>query len=604
MSTATPSFRAALSALASAASLAVFAPAAWGQGPAAEAPAVHSRMDAPLFYQVLKGELELKRGEPGNAYELILDAARRTRDESLFKRAMEIAVQSRALEQAYAATRVWRAAVPQSLDALRYQVQLLMATGRGAEVGEPLRELLALTPAAERPGLIGALPRILQRSGDAAQAASLIADVVKPYADAPDTRVPAKLALARAWLQAGDNPRALALAREAQALDATAPGPALLAMEMQPAVPEAESLVRQYMRQAGVPGPVRMAYVRSLMAAQRYPDAIAQLEIATRERPNEAGPYLTLGALHLDLRHPREAEAALGRYVELASAEQAAAAGSRPPATGEKDDDEDDDASERPDRGLQQAYLALAQAAELRGDFKAAEGWLAKVDDPQRALDVQTRRATLLARQGQVAQARELIRQVPERQPEDARAKLMAEAGVLREAKRWKDAFDVLAAANKRFADDADLIYEQAMVAEKMNRLDEMERLLKRVMALKPESPHAHNALGYSLADRGLRLPEARQLIQKALELAPGDPFITDSLGWVEYRLGRAAEAIRLLRQAYAARPDAEIGAHLGEVLWTSGEREEARRIWREALARDAGNEVLRETLTRLRAEP
>jgi Flp pilus assembly protein TadD len=101
----------------------------------------------------------------------------------------------------------------------------------------------------------------------------------------------------------------------------------------------------------------------------------------------------------------------------------------------------------------------------------------------------------------------------------------------------------------------------------------------------------------------GLRLQEARALIVKALELAPGDPFITDSLGWVEFRLGRLDEALRLLRQAYTARPDTEIAAHLGEVLWVKGQRDEARRIWREGRGRDEANDVLRETLARLKPD-
>jgi Flp pilus assembly protein TadD len=157
--------------------------------------------------------------------------------------------------------------------------------------------------------------------------------------------------------------------------------------------------------------------------------------------------------------------------------------------------------------------------------------------------------------------------------------------------------------ANQRFPDDADLLYEQAMMAEKMSRIDEMERLLRKVIEIKPDHHHAYNALGYSLADRSQRLPEAQSLIKKALELAPGDPFITDSLGWVEYRLGNRDEATRLLRQAYAARPDPEIAAHLGEVLWVSGSHDDARRIWREGRDRDTANEVLRETLTRLQVK-
>jgi Flp pilus assembly protein TadD len=141
------------------------------------------------------------------------------------------------------------------------------------------------------------------------------------------------------------------------------------------------------------------------------------------------------------------------------------------------------------------------------------------------------------------------------------------------------------------------------MMAEKLERMDDMERLLRRVIELKPDSPHARNALGYSLADRRLRLPEARELIARALELAPGDPFITDSLGWVEFRLGNLPEALKHLQTAYSARPDPEIGAHLGEVLWALGRTDEARKVWRDVQTREPSNEVLRETLARLQVK-
>jgi len=169
--------------------------------------------------------------------------------------------------------------------------------------------------------------------------------------------------------------------------------------------------------------------------------------------------------------------------------------------------------------------------------------------------------------------------------------------------KQWAAAFAVLSAANEKYPNDADLLYEQSMVAEKLDRLDDMERLLRRVIEIQPDYHHAYNALGYSLAERNLRLDEARMLIRKALELKPGEPFITDSLGWVEYRMGNREEAARLLRQAYQSRPDAEIAAHLGEVLWVSGQRDEARRILRDARSRDATNDVLLETLARLQVD-
>jgi tetratricopeptide (TPR) repeat protein len=592
-----PSVRRTVLAWAAACSLALPAIAA-AQGPQATPP--NSALDAPLLYQLLIGEMELRTGQPGTAYEVILDAARRTRDEQLFRRAVDIALGARAGDQALNATRAWRLAHANSLDALRTQLQILVALNRAEAMGEPLRTLLAQTPAAERGSALAALPRFLQRLGDARQVVQLVEDTARPYRDDAATRVPARVAVGRAWLAAREPDRALALAEEASRLEPAAPGPALLAMELSRERPQAESIVARYLATPTADVALRLAWVRVLTGAQRYTEAITQLETATRQQPEVAAPFLTLGALHLELRHPQEGEAALLRYVELMQRPGS----TPPPATAKDDDDEDDDdAPAGSDAGLVQAWLMLAQAAEQRSDFAAAERWLARIEDPQRALEVQTRRASILAKQGKLAEARTLIQKAPERRPEDARAKLVAEATVLRDAKRWREAFDVLAGANQRFSDDSDLLYEQAMMAEKIDRFDEMERLLRRVIELKPDSAHAHNALGYTLADRAKRLPEARQLIQRALELSPGDPFITDSLGWVEYRLGNRDEALRLLRQAYNARPDPEIGAHLGEVLWSLGQRDEARRVWRESKTRDAANEVLRETLARLKVD-
>jgi len=560
---------------------------------AADTPA-RSALDAPLFYQLLIAEMELRNGQPGVAYQAILDAARRARDEQLFRRAVDIALQARAGDEALKAAEAWRSTLPRSLDALRLQLQILAALNRLDGAAEPLRALLTLTPAGERAGLIASLPRFFQRAPDAARSAALLEQVLEPYAKAPGTDVASKVALARAWLAAKDGERALALVTQAHRDDPAAPGPALLALELMATQPRAEAIVGSYLARADAEPPLRLAYVRALISAQRHADAVRQLEAVTRERPTLAQPWLMLGALHLELRHPAEAEKALLRHVALVEAGSKAA----DPA-----DDSDDDDEQRAGQGLLQAWLLLAQAAEQRGDLQAAERWLARVDDPQRAIEVQARRASLMARQGRLAQGRELIRAAAEQSPADARAKVVAEAGLLRDLKLWREAFDVLTAATSRWPDDTDLLYEQAMMAEKLDRIDDMERLLRRVIELKPENAHAHNALGYSLADRGKRLPEARQLIVRALELSPGDPFITDSLGWVEFRLGNLPEALRLLRQAYSARPDPEIGAHLGEVLWASGHADEARRIWREVRTRDAANDVLRETLARLRVE-
>jgi tetratricopeptide (TPR) repeat protein len=563
------------------------------QAPLAPEVPQNSALDAPLLYQLLYGELALRNGQAGDAYQLILDAARRTRDEGLFRRAVEIALQGRAGDQALQAARAWRQALPQSGEALRFELQLLLALHRGNEVAEPLRTLLERSPEAERPGLIAALPRLLQRQDEPRQTAQLLETLLKPYAARPDTRAVSRVALGSAWLSAGNAQRALELAQQAAHDDPASPAPALLGLELLPRQVAADALVRRYLEQPQAEAAVRLAYARTLGTMQRYGDAVQQVELVTQAKPDLAPPWLMLGALRLELREPARAEAALQRYLELVRDKGAAAS----------EESEEEAPDEARQRGVTQAQLLLAQAAEQRGDMAQAEHWLSTIDDPQRLVEVQSRRALLLAHQSRLDEGRALLHALPERSEEEARTKLLAEVQLLREVKRWDDAYALLAGANQRFSADPDLLYEQAMAAEKLDRVDEMERLLRQVIALKPEHQHAYNALGYSLAERNVRLPEARELISKALEMAPGDPFIIDSLGWVEFRLGHREEALRLLQQAYAARPDIEIAAHLGEVLWTLGRRDEAMRVWREARGRDGGNELLRATLARLKVD-
>jgi tetratricopeptide (TPR) repeat protein len=283
-------------------------------------------------------------------------------------------------------------------------------------------------------------------------------------------------------------------------------------------------------------------------------------------------------------RQWEQAEASLLRFVDLRTADKTA----------------QDDAAE-PDQALTQAYLRLSEIAEHKKDLAGARAWLERIDNPDQMISVQMRRASLLARQGKLDEARALIQGLPIRAPEDARMKISAEVQILRDNKQYQAAYDVLVQALADNPKDLDFQYDQAMMAEKLGRLDEMERLLRQAIAIKPDYHHAYNALGYSLADRNVRLPEARRLIVKALEYAPNDPFISDSLAWVEFRSGNHAKALSILQKAYQDKPDAEIAAHLGEVLWTMNQREQAKTIWREGLGLNAENETLLETLKRLR---
>jgi tetratricopeptide (TPR) repeat protein len=215
-----------------------------------------------------------------------------------------------------------------------------------------------------------------------------------------------------------------------------------------------------------------------------------------------------------------------------------------------------------------------------------------------------SRRADLLTQQGRKEEARQVLAQIKTTNAEQATRKTLVQSMWLRDNKRVDEAYNLLKQDLNAQPQNTDLMSEMALVNEKLKRFDEMESLLRDLIKLKPEDPQAFNALGYSLADRNIRLVEARQLITQALQLAPDDAYIQDSLGWVAFRQGQYAEALKILQTAYKARPDAEIAAHLGEVLWVMGQRQEAGAIWREGLLLKADNDTLVETLKRFEFKP
>lgn len=553
--------------------------------PTVATPPAYSALDGALFYQLLLGELTSQGGDPGTGYALLLDAARKTGDEQLYKRAVDIALQARSGESALQAARAWRQAQPASKEANRYVLQILIALNRLGDTVEPIKREIALTDASERSVLFNVLPNFFARANDKKLAAQVLEQALADQLASPTTGAVAWTAVGRLRLAAADLPGTLEAARRGQALDASSEGPALLALALLSlSLPQAEKLVHNYL--ATKPqSDLRLEYARVLLNTQRHSEAYEQLRIITTAQPDEAQAWLLRGTLELQDNRLSAAETSIRRYADLITAQ--------PPAT-----------SEERNRSLTQAYLLLAQIAEQRKDYVQAENWLAKISNAQDMVSAQSRRAAILARQGKLEEGRQLIRNLPERSPADARLKLSAEVQLLRDNKQYQAAYDLLSEALRGEAQDVHLLYDQATLAEKLGNAVEMERLLRQIMVIKPDYHHAYNALGYFFADRNIRLDEARQLVRKALEFAPGDPFIADSLGWVEFRSGNTAEALRILQEAYKKRPDAEIAAHLGEVLWSLGEREQALSVWREGRTLNAENETLLETFKRLRVNP
>ncbi|GAA0755896.1 tetratricopeptide repeat protein [Ideonella azotifigens] len=570
-------------------------------------PVNNSLLDAPMFYQLLIGEMEAQAGRGGNAFEVILDAARRSKDSVLFQRAIEIAVQGRSGDRALVAVEAWRATLPGSTEAVRTQVQLLVALERLDELAEPLKLLVEQVPPEERSAVIAGVPRFLGGAHDKAAVLGLSETALAPFVNAEGTRTASRTALGRLALAADQSEKALGLMRRANEDDPSAPGPILLALDLMASQPPAEAVVRAYLARPDALAALRLAYVQALDQRQRIGEAVDQLKLALAQQPETSQAWLTLGAYLVELGEPKEAIKALIRFLDSAdvkrdAAERAANAGQQAattPAVGDDDEDHED----RAQRRIDYAYLLLAQANEQLRQYPEALGWLDKVDPDRSDLALVSRRASLMVHQGQLDAARKLVREAPVRGTLEPRTRVLAESQLLQEGNRWQASYDLLLGAVRAAPEDSVLIYELAMTAEHLKRYDDMEALLRRVITIKPDDAHAYNALGYSLAERNVRLDEAQTLVDKAASLAPDDPFITDSLGWVAFRRGDTASALRLLRQAYNARPHVEVAAHLGEVLWAAGQRDEATRVWREGRSRNGSdNEVLRDTLQRLKA--
>ena len=619
------------------------APASVPTIPEPPRPAVdNSYLDGPLLYQLLLAEFALRENQPGDAVELMLEVARQKKDDALFRRALQIAVEAGGGDKALVIARSWRQALPHSTEALRTEIQLLLAFDRLPETAEPLKQLLAMSTPAERNALIASLPRALQRAKDKAAAGELFRTLLRPYLEAPETRVAARVALARMRLDQGEPGEALDLAAAAQALDPKALPPVLLALDIMnsatdgtparsagaaasaPAakpgasstqlIGKAEILVRRYLAAPDAEPVVRQAFASVLATQQRLTDAAEQLRIAANANPKQARLWLALGEIELELHDPAAADKDLTQALALLTAEAADQSAVRKAAAAVPADDEGDgdaDAPAPPDAQggppplrIAHVQLLLARAAEQRHDDAAAARWLSQVDAKDADLQVIALRATLLARHGKLAEGLKLIRAAEAATPAEQRYKLLTEVQLLLDEKKLAEARAVLAKANAETPDDVDLIYQEAMVDERLDKLDEMERLLRRILVLQPDNSQALNALGYSLADRNLRLDEALRMVSQAHELSPADPFIVDSLGWVQYRLGHFDTAATLLAQAYSSRKDTEIAAHLGEALWAGGKRDEAAQVLRDAHRLDAGNEVLKQTMTRLKVAP
>ena len=518
------------------------------------------------LYDFLLGEIAAQRGSPGLAAQTYLDLAKRTRDPRVARRAVEVANFARMPEIALEAARIWQETDPASTQALQTVAVLLVGAKRVDEAEPYLAKLLAIDGNAAANGFIQ-LGRLLAGNTDLAANLRVVRKLAERYPDLAQ----AHMAVSFAAAAANDEALALAEIRRAAVLrpewDLVAMQEAQVLQRRSPA--EAAKRLAVFLEKYPDSRDVRLAHARMLVIDKRYPEARAEFEAILNRFPKDTDAIYAVGLLALQAKEYAVAETNMKRLLELGY------------------------------RDANAVRLTLGQIAEEQKDWPRAIEWYKAIQRGENLLPARVRIASVLAKQGNLAEGRAYLR-ATSAQGEPQRVQLLvAESQLLREANLNKEAFDLLGQALAKSPDQPDLLYDHALTAEKLDRFDVLEADLKRLIQVKPDHAHAYNALGYSFAERNTRLPEAKKLIEKALEIAPTDFFIVDSLGWVLYRMGDLKGAAAQLRRAWEGRPDGEIGAHLGEVLWALGERDEARRIWREALKVSPENDTLQKTLKR-----
>jgi tetratricopeptide (TPR) repeat protein len=556
----------------------------WAQPRAlkAEAPPKSSALDAALFYQILLGELSTRQGSPGTGFSIMLDAARKTRDPALFQRSVDMALQARSGDAALQAAQTWKREIPSATEASRYVLQILLALNRVEEAGKALAISIFELPLNEQAGAIASVPRLFGTLKDKALAADVVEKALAKAFTQKTTVATAWTTVGRMRRDAGQTSRAVEAVTQGHAADPKATAPLVLALSL---LVNADSslkpMVDAAMRNDVTPD-LRLAYARTLVSLQLIPDALVQLVQLNDKSPAFADGWLIHGLVLQESSNLSEAEKRLEQYVRLVT----------PSNTPEQQ------------AGLAEALMTLAQIAQKKGQLERAKQWLDQMPAGADPIKLASRQADVLAQQGRLDEARQVLAQVKPTNAEQALRKVLAQSFWLREHRDPQAAYVLVRAAVDKQPNNTELLTELSLVCEKLKRFDEMEALLRQLMSLAPQEAHAFNALGYSLADRNIRLEEALKLIEKAVQLAPQDAYIQDSLGWVKFRLGQQAEALTILRAAYKAKPDAEIAAHLGEVLWVMGQQNEAGTYWREGLLLKADNETLLETLKRFNFKP
>ena len=535
-------------------------------------------LTADVMFQILGSEIASQRGQWQRGFVTLQALAQQTRDPRLARRAMEMAYAGKNFEEALVAARLWRQLAPNSDEAAQALMLFAVMQDKIAEVMPALVQRLKDTPPAKRGEvIITTYQRYLSQARDKALMFAQMEILYAPYIELVETH----LVLAQAALHKGDQARALSETKAALAIKPDSEIALTLLMYTSDNFDATQKVVDEFVAKHPKGVDFRLTWARMLADRKQYEKSRAQFEILVQEKTHALTSLKALSEISVRMKDYAGAEKYLLQYLAALSAKK-------------------DDGNE-----AGRAMIFLSQLAEERGDPRATMEWLEKVpaSDVNNYFNANARRAALLAKGGKLEEARTLLHSLSPSNEQEKVQLIQQESQMLRDAKQILQSYSLLSSALKTYPNNTDLLYDHGMAAEKLNRLAEMEASFRKVIKLAPDNHQAYNALGYSFAERNIRLPEALTLIEKATQMAPNDPFIMDSLGWVQFKLGKLKEAEATLRRAYQLRPDVEIATHLGEVLWQSGHKEAAEKIWREARSKEPDSETLKSTLARLRVK-
>ena len=534
-----------------------------------------------IFYRVLASEIAAQRGMYGTAATTMVGLARDTGDPRLARRGLEFQLAGGNLPGALEAARVWARLAPNDVEAASTELALAAANGQTKGLAQALRT--RIDNSRDKPAAIGQALAVLSRLNDRRLALRILDESLS---DSVRKLPAAHLALADVASAAGDYERAAQEARAALAADPRSEGAAQRVLEYGSRVDpkRAQTEARAFINRNPGARKVRLMLAGQLADNGDYDGALAELQAMSRRSPEDFDLLFMQAQLAYKSGQLPQAKALLQQYLDVQNQRQRATV---PGAT---------DAG----AAAADAHVLLARISEDQGQYDEAIAELGRIDDPTLRYSVRMRQAALRAKSGNVDGALAMIDAAGPQDEEERTLGVLTKAQILRDADRVGQAVSVLEAADQALPDTVEIKYELAMLYERQNRLADLERMLRQVIALDPDHAHAYNALGYTLADHNQRLPEALDLITQALELSPNDPFILDSMGWVKFRMGDTTAAADYLRRAYSVRPEADIAAHLAEVLWSQGKRDQATDLLRAALQKDPRNKTVLDVVKRL----